>query len=281
MAVTGTTPTLAITSPAADASIHGDSILVTGTILAPINTGVTVNGMVANVDNGKFYANNVPLQPGANTLTVTYTTADGTTATQTRSVNSTGTNPIQVTANEYMGAAPMQVSLSVASQTGNPILSINVAPGGTASIDSITGSGSNASVNLTYPGPGTYLANVTVTDALGSHSQAVAITVWDPAQRDTLFNTVWSGMNNALIAGDKAKALTYLNTTAQTKYGPAVNALLPSMPLIIASYSPLQRFQIYPNIGEYAINRVIHGVNRIYLIYFLLDNDGVWRIDSM
>jgi hypothetical protein len=70
---------------------------------------------------------------------------------------------------------------------------------------------------------------VTITDALESHSQAVAITVWDPAQMDSFFNAVWTGMNNALIAGDKAKALTYLNASAQAKYGPAFDALLPYM----------------------------------------------------
>ena len=279
--VTSTTPTLTITGPADGASINGDSILVSGTLLDPINTGVTVNGVVANVDNGKFYANNVPLQPGANTLTVIYTLADGTAATQTRSVDSTGTNPLQVTADAYTGAAPLSVNLAVTSQTGSPIQTIGVDPGGNGSVGSITASGLDGSVSLTYPAPGTYIVNVTITDALGSHSQAVAITVWDPAQMDSFFNAVWTGVNNALIAGDKAKALTYLNASAQAKYGPVFDALLPSMPFIIESYSPLQRLQVYPNIGEYAVNRTIHGMNRIYLIYFLLDNDGVWRIDSM
>jgi hypothetical protein len=200
---------------------------------------------------------------------------------QTRSVNSTGTNPLQVTANAYTGAAPLSINLAVMSQTGSPIQTIGVDPGGNGSVDSNTANGSNGNVSLTYSAPGTYVVNVTITDALGSHSQAVAITVWDPAQMDNFFNAVWTGMNNALIAGDKTKALTYLNTSARAKYGPVFDALLPDMPGIIASYSPLQRLQIYPDIGEYAVNRVIHGVNRIFLIYFLLDNDGVWRIDSM
>ncbi|CAH1194081.1 40-residue YVTN family beta-propeller repeat-containing protein [Candidatus Nitrotoga sp. BS] len=275
--VTSTTPMLTIVSPADGANINGDSILVSGTLLAPINNGVTVNGVVANVENGKFYANNVPLQPGVNILTVIYTQADGTTAMQTHSVNSTGTNPLQVTANAYAVAASLSVNLVLTSQTGSPIQTFNIDPGGNGSVDLNL----DGSVSLTYPAPGTYVVNVTITDALGSHSQALAITVWDPAQMDSFFNAVWTGMNNALIAGDKTKALTYLNSSAQAKYGPVFDALLPDMPEIIASYSPLQRLQIYPDIGEYAVNRVIHGVNRIFLIYFLLDNDGVWRIDSM
>lgn len=33
--------------------------------------------------------------------------------------------------------------------------------------------------------------------------------------------------------------------------------------------------------GEYAVNRTIDGVNHVYLIYFLPDADGIWRLDSM
>ncbi|RFC32156.1 MAG: 40-residue YVTN family beta-propeller repeat-containing protein [Candidatus Nitrotoga sp. MKT] len=276
-----TTPTLTIASPADGASINGDSILVSGTLLAPINTGVTVNGVVANVDNGKFYANNVPLQPGANTLTVIYTQADGTAATQTRSVNSAGTNPFQVTADAYTGAAPLSVNLAVTSQTGSPIETIDVDPGGNGSVDSITANGPNGSVSLAYPAPGTYIVNVMVTDALGSHSQAVAITVWDPAQMDSFFNAVWTGMNNALIAGDKAKALSYLNASAQVKYGPVFDALLSFMPEIIASYSPLARASLSPGIGEYAVKRINNGNAQIFFIYFLQDMRGIWQIDEM
>ena len=279
--VTGAIPVLQITSPTGGAAINGNTVLVTGTLQGPPNTGVTVNGVVASVDGGNFYANNVPLQPGANTLTVAYTTLDGVTASKTIGVSSTGMSPFQVTATDYVGLAPMLVNLNVANQTSNPILSVNVVPGGTGSLGSITASGSSATIPLTYATPGTYLATVTVTDVQGTHSQTVAITVMDPGQMDTMFGAIWNGMNNALVAGDKAKALIYLNTSAQTKYAPVFSALLPTMPQIVASYSPLQRFSISSDIGEYAVNRVLQGVNRIYLIYFLRDTDGVWRIDSL
>jgi hypothetical protein len=67
----------------------------------------------------------------------------------------------------------------------------------------------------------------------------------------------------------------------QAKYGPVFEALLPNMPDIVASYSPLQRVSLAPEIGEYAVSRTIDGRNRIFLIYFLRGSDGVWRIDAM
>ena len=56
---------------------------------------------------------------------------------------------------------------------------------------------------------------------------------------------------------------------------------MPNYTAIAGSFSPLKRLAISADIGEYAINRTIDGVNRIFFIYFLLEADGVWRIDSM
>ena len=279
--VTSSTPTLNIASPADGASINGDSILVTGTILAPINTGVTVNGVVANIDNGKFYANNVPLQPGSNTLTVIYTLADGTAATQTRSVNSTGTNPLQVTADAYTGAAPLSINLTVTSQTGSPIQTISVDPGGNGSVGSITASGADGSASLTYPAPGTYIANVTITDALGSHSQAVAITAWDPAQMDRLLQSIYTGMLTKLSAGDVAGALTAVTATQHDKYQLVFNGLQPNLSTIVSQLGTLQQATLGNEMAEYLLVRNTTNGPQGFLIYFLLGEDGVWRIDGM
>ena len=43
----------------------------------------------------------------------------------------------------------------------------------------------------------------------------------------------------------------------------------------------LQRVEIDRPIAEYAVNRVINGEDRIFLIDFIVDNDGVWRIEAM
>ena len=76
----------------------------------------------------------------------------------------------------------------------------------------------DGSVSLTYPAPGTYVVNVTITDALGSHSQAVAITVWDPAQMDRMLQRIYTGMLTQLSTGDVAGALTAVTATLHDKY---------------------------------------------------------------
>jgi hypothetical protein len=98
---------------------------------------------------------------------------------------------------------------------------------------------------------------------------------------DALFTNLWNGMNDALVRGDVNGAAQYLNESAKRKYQPVFEALKLQFPQIIASYSLLRRVSISEDIGEYAIVRNFNGQNRVYLIYFLRDADGVWRMDGM
>lgn len=56
---------------------------------------------------------------------------------------------------------------------------------------------------------------------------------------------------------------------------------MPVMPAIVGTYSPIKTVTSSYEIGEYAVNRTINGVNRIFFIYFVRDENGVWRLDSM
>ena len=125
--------------------------------------------------------------------------------------------------------------------------------------------------------------SIVVTDAAGNASAAgYSLVSGNPADPlDAPFQSLWDGLNAALLAGDKAQALTFLTVGAQEKYGPVFDVLLPHMPEIIASYSPLQRISISSDIGEYALTRLLEGKNQLFLIYFLKDDDGVWRLDAM
>jgi hypothetical protein len=102
----------------------------------------------------------------------------------------------------------------------------------------------------------------------------------DQAALDAQLRALWAGMNAALVAGDRDRALGYLSSSAREKYARVFDQLLPNMPAIVASYSPLQAGSLTTEIGEYAINRTIGGVNRVFLIYFAREN-GAWRLDAM
>ena len=51
--------------------------------------------------------------------------------------------------------------------------------------------------------------------------------------------------------------------------------LLPTMPGIVGSFSPLQGIKIGANLAAYGVTRMIAGERRLFLIYFIRGVDGV------
>jgi hypothetical protein len=65
------------------------------------------------------------------------------------------------------------------------------------------------------------------------------------------------------------------------KYDPVFDALMPHMAEIITSYSPLQRMSVFAEMGEYAVLRTIDEKNHLFLIYFVKDTTGVWKVEAL
>ncbi len=268
---------LSIISPAAEARIEGDSVLVTGSIQAPANSGVHVNGVTAALDGQNRFFALVPLSPGSNTLTATLTAPEGQTLTQTVTVTATGSPlPFFVSAEPEEGLAPLPVTFTVSNPT---------AQAATYTFDgfgpfALPANGRSV-LRLTYPA-GVFTPTVVVTDgAGGTTTQRLLIEALDETALDQKLRALWKGMNDALLEGDKVQALAYLNAGAKKKYGPVFDVLLPHMSDIVASYSPLAKSSLNNVYGEYAVKRQRSGQSHLYFIYFLRDFDGVWRIDEM
>jgi hypothetical protein len=271
-----------IVSPANNATINSDFITVTGTMQAPPNSGVTVNGAVASVDsNGNFYANGIQLTPGTNTITATLTTLDGQTTTQSVVVSSTGPAPIKVSATPTDGLAPLGVMFDITPRSDVTIQKVEFDLDGNGSVEQ-TLVAPPWTTTVTYTGSGNLNAVVRVTDAAGAvYTQPIPIVLTSQTALDQTLRAVWSGMKTALSAGDKVRALRYLDASAQQRYGPVFDILLPTMPQIVGSFSDPQTVTLSGGMGEYAINRTINGENRIFFIYFGRNGDGVWRLGSM
>ena len=281
-------PSVSITSPADGSTVIQSSILVQGTFTnnkpggSALEVGITVNSQVALTFGNQFFAN-LSISPGINTLTATATTPEGVTATHAITVtrSSTTPDPFRVIAEPQSGVAPLLVRFTITPTAGQSLQTIGIDFDGDGSVD-FTTTDPNALIEHTYSNSGTYQPSVTVIDTQNIPYTATHVVVAQDAQQmDLFFTGMWSGLNQALSAGDKTTALGVLNIAAQSKYGRVFDALLPQMPQIISSYSSLQRVSISENIGEYAVNRMITGQNKIFLIYFLKDADGVWRLDSM
>ncbi|ROZ76073.1 S-layer family protein [Ramlibacter sp. WS9] len=268
---------LAFTTPADGAALAGDSVLVKGAVQGTPNSGVTVNGQAAVIDaDNNFYAT-VPLVAGANAITATLTTQSGQTTTQTINVTSDGVaSAIGVSVDQVEGVQSLTATFTVSGEGGH--LTLVGTSGGPTNVTF----NQNLSVLINYPAPGTYTTNITVSDGSGNTSvKTFVIVVHDAAQLDSKLKAVWNGMNNALIAGDKAAALSYMNDQAKEKYEPIFDILMPRMSEIVGSYSAVQKMAVQNDVGEYVVNRTIDGVDNVFLIYLIKGGDGVWRIDSM
>ena len=89
-------------------------------------------------------------------------------------------------------------------------------------------------------------------------------------------------MNDALVGGDKATAMTYLSDAAQEKYGPVFDALMADYQKITSTWSVPITGSVSSESGEYGvITSSTYGARQLFLINFVKGTDGVWRLESM
>jgi Bacterial Ig domain/Glucodextranase, domain B len=271
-----------IASPAAGASIAADFVAVSGQFTAPPNSGVTVNGLLGHADlNGGFFVNNVPLVPGANTLTVVVTAPDGGSVTATRNVTSTAVAGVQISADRDVGFSPTTFTILLENRTGNPIVDIKYLNLDGGMLDP-TGAGQTMLGTLTYSVVGAHSPGFTVTDSKGNaYTQFITLQVIDKAALDTVLKTLWNDFARALGARNKAAAMGYLTAAAQDNYSPVFDALSTRLPSFVAGMSAPGTGFLSDTVADLGVNRTIAGVNRIFLINLLRDQNGVWRIDGM
>ena len=273
---------LTITTPLPDSTIPADFVLVTGTYRAPPNSGVMVNGVVARNDGqGHFFANNVPLVEGANTLTVTLTTQDGKTSTQSQTVTRHGMAPFQVYAEPDADVAPATFTIRVTNRTANTIASVAFSSIGSGQLDA-TGADQSMWGKITYASPGAFSPVLVITDSSGNtYTQTVRLLAQDKAVLDQTLKAIWGDFSNALSTADVASALKLLSGSAQVRYGPVFATIAPSLASAVASMELPQTGALSSNIAEYTVRRMVRGAKHVYFVYFLLDPTGIWQLDSM
>lgn len=273
---------VAISVPLDGASVAGDSITVSGTVEAPVNSGLTVNGVLAAIEpGGRFHATGVPLALGANDIVATLSTPDGQSRVRSITVSSSGSAPVRIDVAPTQGLAPLPVTFEVFPAEGVTIQRVEI-DGDTDGRVDYTIDTAPWSTTLTYGGTGTTTATVRVTDTEGNvYASTTPIVMHSETALDQTIRAVWNGFTNALAAADKSLAMQFMGGPLQQRYSAPLDTLSSRLPQIAASFSPLQLVSLSMELGEYAVNRLINGENRLFLIYFGQDGDGVWRLQSM
>ncbi|MEP6656126.1 MAG: Ig-like domain-containing protein, partial [Betaproteobacteria bacterium] len=196
------------------ASIADDSFLFTGTMMAPPNSGITVNGQLAQIDaNGNFYVNGLSLNPGSNAIVVTVNAQDGQTATQTVNVTSTGAAAFTVAASPTDGLAPLPVTFTMTNRGNVPFQSVEFDFDNSGSVDFSAPAASFTNgvfvLGATYPA-GKWTTIVRIRDSNNTiiYSATKVITALPPLQLESRMRAVYTNMLDRLRAGNISGALT-------------------------------------------------------------------------
>jgi hypothetical protein len=271
---------LTITSPSSGAVIGKTEASVQGTITGGSgqDMGVTVNGVLGTIYGGEFVANHVPLTAGANTLTVMAKDISGMTATASVSIQSVpATNYITLRANPESGVAPMQTTVTIDSTFTIASSTLYASGPGSAQITGV--SLSQFQVNLTTEG--VYFFTATVMDGQGGvYTDTIAITALNLTELDALLQGKWNGMKTALNNMNISQALENILEGSQSQYQQVFELFGNNLPAVASSLPDLQLIKIIGDLAEYYVIQLEGGTQKAHFIYFVKDEDGLWKLAS-
>ena len=277
---------LQIISPEHGTTIFRPDILVQGTVTNATGkeTGITVNGVVANVYGDRFIANHVPLQEGENTITVKAMDIEGNTAAVSTSVNAAPAgNYISIILGSESGIAPLETNLMINGSFSFDDSSLICSEPGTVEIVEIE---APEEFQVQIAGEGIFFFTAQAADSYGiTYMDTVAVVALNRTELDALLRDKWEGMKTSLINGDIEGSLFYFHETSKEHYRKVFNLLINRIADIASTMREIGLITADEKIAKYRIRKekVIQGETHdiTYYIYFIRDFNGLWHIKNM
>lgn len=232
--------------------------------------------MVATVTGNSFIVNHVPLQQGANSLTIAATDAKGLTATTTRSVTAQAGHYIRITSNIESGVGPLNISLKLdgSFNIANPIIST----AGPVPV-TLTPGTSPTEFTATLMAGGAYTISVNAVGTDGqTYSDTVTITVQSRQALEALLKSKWEGMKQSIVLGDIQGAGSYFPVATRERF--QENFIDPAID-IMSRLNEISTIEIYTISSDTAQGGAIKHEDDgdySYPINFSCDENGLWRI---
>jgi hypothetical protein len=92
---------------------------------------------------------------------------------------------------------------------------------------------------------------------------------------------VFEAMRSALRRGDIPAALATITDGMQAKYGAVFSALRSQLGSIVDQLGTVQEVTVTPKMAEIALLRSTVTGDRVFNVYLIRSEDGIWRIDGM
>lgn len=269
-----------IISPVQNATTNREDTVVFGVFNGASGSGVTIDTQPACLYGNTFYINQYPLAPGSNTLTATLTEPSGVSDQHSVQITRNGTPDLTFRVDNDCGIAPLQVNFKLGI-IGINVQHIDIDLDGNG-IPDITTTDTNSAIAHTYTMPGVYPVTAWVLDDQGiERALYLNIIVQDETIQNDLFQQIWSNFTTALTAGDSGTALQSIGSPSREYFGPIMEALSANLPEIAGDLSGIHKIQINEDTAEYAVMTVVDGQVRTFVVTFIKDKDGIWRIWSL
>ena len=263
-------------------TVAGDGVLITGSVNAPANSAVDINGVVATMTfDGRFAANDVPLAAGANTLTLRLTTPDGETTTRSITVNRNGDAPFKVSADPAEGVAPLTVRYSVENPSNTPFATIEFDFNGDGTVDYTATTLAAATTSYIYPA-GYFRAGVTFKNAQGAvvYATTKAVYVYSPLDRHNQVKGIYTGVVERLRSGNIDQAVLAFTNTIRESYRSAFTQAGASLPALANGLGTIKGSIINSSFAELILSRPLSDGEHAFSVFLIRDDDGIWRIDG-
>lgn len=217
---------------------------------------------------------------GTHDIIVEVSNTKGETARQIFSLKVLDPEAIQIVSDpvtEAYDSIMYEYQLAVLNTQGGEVnYHFNNAPAG------MTISPTSGLVTWTPAAAGLFPVEVAVMNAMGySDTQSYSIRVMSLAAMDRMFSDLLEGMFDELSKSDVFAAMEYFTSEAQTNYGPIFEQLLDQIDEVAANYTNPERISINEETAEYVVRRVGGNGDRVFVITFMKDEDGEWKINSM
>lgn len=278
--INGVAPSVSVVidSPSDGATITGPDVTVTGMYInsTGAETGVTVNGVPATVSGSRFVINHVPLQLGANSITITATDVNSLTITASRNVTAMAGNYIRITSNIESGVAPLNISFRLDGSFS--IVNSTLALSGPTSVTLTPGtSPAEYSAQLDVEGTYSFTASAVGPDGQ-TYTDMVTITAISKEKLDFLLKKKWEGMLTALARHDIEGALVFFRDSSRASFRKQFTFLSAVLPDIAAELAQISMVRVLGNTAEYDLRTVKNGTTYSFLVQIVIDEDGIWRI---
>jgi hypothetical protein len=279
-------PTIQVDAGIDGASVADDNVSISGTVQAPLNSAVIVNGKAAALNiNGQFVVDNILLQPGSNTLTLVLNTQDGAPVTRTIALASTGVAPFQVTLDPQEGLAPLTATMIITNRgkVAFQRIDVDLNDDGTPEQTLTSLTDDEAVLTLTFPTPGIRTVRVKAFDAANNliYSTLRKVLARDPRDVVTITSAVFNGMLDRLRAGNIPGALTAVTATVYDKYNTIFSGIGSNWATAVDKIGALKGGRIANEFVEYLVIRNKTDGQWGHFIYLIRGGDGVWRLDAM